>query len=124
MTGSNTDKVETAPYMQGAAILLRIASPLFRAWMKPGPADPLDPYYNAWFMLRRIAAAFLERRHTKLARADREGLIAALKVAHDLAHDLDLDGIPPVDVCHCDVSEDICALVALMASDAQRAEAA
>jgi hypothetical protein len=114
MTGSNTDRVETAAYVRAGSILLRIAAPLFQAWKRAKTDDPMDMHINAWFTLRKTAEVFLERRHTKLTRADRDAMVAALKVAHDLEHDADIDDAPPVDVCPCAVSEDVRDLVGLM----------
>lgn len=119
MTGSNTEKIQIPLHAQAVFIVLRIGNPLFIAWMHANDKDPLDPYYNAWFLLRRIAAAFDERRHTKLSRQDREDLINALKLAHQLAHDLDVEQAPPVDVCHCAVAEDIRDLALMVAQGAQ-----
>lgn len=111
--------------MQASSILLRVAARLFHAWMRAKTADPKDTNYNAWFTLRRTAEVFLERRHVKLTRADRDAMVAALKVAHDLEHDADIEDAPPVDVCACSVSEDVRDLVGLMlAGEKARAVAA
>lgn len=112
------------PYAQASAIILRLCSPLFQASMRIEEADPADPYFNAWFMLRRIASIFVEQRTLVLSASDRAQLVSSLELAHALAHDAELQDAPPVEMCHCAVREDILDLAALIQAAADEAEGA
>lgn len=117
MTGSNTDPVKVSVHDQAAAILLKLARPLFEQWMKTDNTDPLDTHYNAWFRLRTIAAQISERRETSLGGKCLEQLAHSLLVAHQLEHDAAPDGTPNFENCHCEVAEMIRDL-AVMTSEA------
>jgi hypothetical protein len=117
MTGGCTDAVQVPAFEQASSLLGKIGTPCFNVFAQAADNNPADKHYNAWFALRRVAEIMLANRRTRLRPGDREMMFAALRVAHELAHDNDVHGEPPIEVCHCRVSEQIRDLAELLAGD-------
>lgn len=114
MTGGCTDAVQVPAFEQAVALLGKIGKPCFNVFALAANDDPADRHYNAWFALCRVKEIMLQNRRTHLRPGDREMMFAALRVAHELAHDNDVHGEPPIEVCHCGVSEQIRDLAELL----------
>lgn len=123
MTGSNTDKVQTSLFVCAASIVLKIARPLFDAGSRNG-INPDNPKMIAWQHLRSFVDVFLDRESTRLTVADHRDLNAALRAAHDHAHDVPITGAIPVESCKCEMSSWIAELRAVMKADEMQRAAA
>ena len=113
MTGAQTDPVNVPACERAACRLLRLATSMFTiiiASGETGPETECDRLMSHWYELRRIAAKFTDNRDLVLSVVEREKMVGALKVAHDLSHDYDvIQGahVPPVSACTCPTAQAI-----------------
>ncbi len=117
MTGANTERVHVPDHQVAASILLGLASPLFIRACKGCTSEPYpgEELFEAWYLLRTIAQEFSTKASMDLPPARREGMIAALKVCHMLAHDYEIS-VPSVERCQCLTAERLTHLALLMAA--------
>lgn len=116
MTGSNTDRVSFPACHRAAALLLQLASPVFKASMRgKDEPSPNDELFETWWTLRSFAQAISDRGSVRITGPDYMRLQGALKIAHDVAHDFPRFA-PPADGCGCEESSSIRHLLALLVS--------
>ena len=97
MTGAQTDLIQVSKFEQATAILLHIAHQLFYKAIHDRQSEEVA--FLAWCVLRMIAERFLITRAPILTPGERERLIGALKVSHDLTHP-GHESVP-VEQCTC-----------------------
>jgi hypothetical protein len=106
-------------------LLLRIARPLFNKWAALPDTDATENYiFRAWLGLRDTVALMQQQRAVCMTPEQRERMVGALKVAHEYAHDADIDGVPSVEHCPCPTAQWCCDLALVLAvHDADEATA-
>jgi hypothetical protein len=110
MTGANPENVQTHPSTTAACLLLRLATPLFKAWAATDEGSRRDAdYFIAWTTIRRAAEFFLAHRVVGIPSPAGERLTAALRAAHNLNHGepADVQIVPAVEYCQCHVAQTI-----------------
>jgi hypothetical protein len=125
MTGSQTDAVFVPRYQQAAAILMALASPLFhRSIYGKTEPDPECKLFEAWQVLRHAAERMYVNHSTEMTVQQREAIIPALKLCHDLAHDYDPGPTPDLQHCGCLLASRLIELTMLLACHAEESVAA
>ncbi len=112
MTGAQTDRVTTAKHLMAVTQILKLASPLFRLGMHSMELSGIDDAsanmaFDHWYTLRDVASQWLNNGCTRLLPETREKMVAALKFAHELAHDTHPGAVPKVMDCGCSTAETI-----------------
>lgn len=107
MTGGNTDRIHVPHYMQAAAILLRIAAPLFSegTTLQRRPDEDSKSlgvvYIARWSDIRVTTDHFFANRTTILNPEQRERLRRGLSFAHKAEHNRMGDSPEQAEICNC-----------------------
>src|SRR5690348_10872496 len=111
-----------AAYTKAVSALLAIASPLFKLAMnKAAEPDIIDPAFEHWHTLRRVAQIWLHNCSTALPTDEREQLVGALRFAHERVHSLPacfgVQVVPRIEHCACETAEKLRVLALLQVAD-------
>lgn len=125
MTGGQTDPVFVPAYQQAAAILMALASPLFsRSIYGKTEPDPECKLFEAWHTLRQAAERMSVNRSIELTAQQREDMLPALALCHELVHDYDPGPTPDLQHCGCLMASRLIELAMLLADQAAESVAA
>ena len=104
-------------YTSAVSIVLKIAIPVFLAWVDTKPAEANDPteswLFHVWYNLRKSAEALMMWRTVELQPMERERMIGALRGAHHLAHP-GAERPPSIETCDCECARLQCELATVM----------
>ena len=122
MTGAQTDRIETPPYVTAANLLLNLAGLVFeKVKDAPNELNTSEPYFTAWNRLRRSADIVLNAQSPFLSDDEFARMSSAMVLAHKQAH-----GIPSSDeslrlvTCECKAARDIAFIALALKVDKER----
>jgi hypothetical protein len=115
MTTTSTENYKPPAYASAVALLTRLATPLFNRAMGAGEGTQAgEQAFEMWRSLKCLADRISHNRSLDLRGVNLNELRAALSIVHDLAHDVDMNGVPRIAACPCETAERIGAFYKLV----------